>query len=76
MFLRLSDLFPGVEVNGRNMNIHWLFQESFASLTLPYIVQNKTQTGKLLRVKNIIGRYSNSYKERLSSKIIDLFLMV
>ena len=51
MFLRLSDLFRGVEVNGRSMNIHWLFQESFALLTLPNIVQNKTQTGKLLRVK-------------------------
>ena len=69
MFLRLSDLFRGVEVNGRSMNIHWLFQESFASLTLPYIVQNKTQTGKLLRVKN-------EYEERLCSKIMDLFVMV
>ena len=52
MFLRLSDLFRGVEVNGRSMNIHWLFQESFALLTLPNIVQNKTQTGKLLCVKS------------------------
>ena len=51
MFLRLSDLFRGVEVNGRSMNIHWLFQEYFALLTLPFFVQNKTQTGKLLRVK-------------------------